>query len=138
MFLLPLLSYGAAMSRLEIILLCLCLGACTTVQEGPVLDPITAAGLAGQGYTLVETHEQFVAWAVGHTLFGSGYRVRVQHGGTLRGQYHGEWFDGVWDFRDGHYCQSLGATFTGPTAGCYWVAAKTDDIQLIPIPYQEN
>lgn len=121
------------MSRFEIILLCLCLGACS---GGPApIDPLTYAGLNGAGYSLVETEDQFRDRVVGHSLSGSGYRATVHSGGTLTGLYVGKVFNGVWVFTDnGRYCQSLTGTLSGPASACYWVAVKGEDVRLIPIP----
>lgn len=120
------------MSRFEMILLCLCMGACTAP---PPVDPLALAGLSGAGYALVGTEAQFRRDVVGQSLGGEGYRVRIAPGGTLTGLYHGETFSGVWVFRnDGKYCQSLTATLSGPASACYWVAVKGVDIRLIPVP----
>lgn len=120
------------MSRLEMILLCLCMGACTGT---PAIDPLEYAGLSRSGFDLVETEKQFRERVVGQSLSGSGYRAEVLPGGTLTGLYVGEVFNGVWVFtEDGRYCQSLTATLTGPTSACYWVAVKDDDVRLIPVP----
>lgn len=120
------------MSRLEIILLCLCLGACTAT---PAIDPLAYAGLSQSDYVLVETEAQFRNRVVGQSLSGSGYRAEVLPGGTLTGLYVGETFNGVWVFTpNGRFCQSLSANLSGPTSGCYWVAVNAQDIRLIPIP----
>lgn len=120
------------MSRLELILLCLCLGACTA---SPPVDPLAYAGLSQSGYALIETEAQFRQHVVGQRLSGSGFRANIRPGGTLSGVYVGEAFEGVWVFTtDGRYCQSLQATFGGPASACFWVAVKEEDIRLIPVP----
>ncbi len=121
------------MSRFEIILLCLCLGACTATPV-PQLSPADRATLAAQGYEVIDTPERFSARVVGDRLYGPGYRVEVQPGGVLTGLYVGEPFLCTWEFRDGRYCRSLSPTLSGPTYGCFWVAATASDIRLIPEP----
>lgn len=120
------------MSRLEMILLCLCMGACTATRA---FDPLAYAGLSQAGYALIETEAQFRQHVVGQSLRGSGYRAEILPGGTLTGIYVGEVFDGIWVFtEDGRYCQSLSARLAGPSSACFWVAVRADDIRLIPIP----
>ncbi|WP_172328344.1 hypothetical protein [Mangrovicoccus sp. HB161399] len=120
------------MSRFELILLCLCLGACSADLPAP--DPLTMAGLDNAGYELVRDGRRFQQVVVGEQLSGDGYRARVMEDGTLSGLYVGEPFRGVWVFTDdGRYCQSLTPSLSGPTASCYWVAAKEGEIRLIPV-----
>ena len=121
------------MSRFELILLCLCLGACSA--QVPGIDPLTMAGLNAGGYQLVATDRQFQDHVVGHRLSADGYRARIEPGGTLSGLYDGNDFNGVWVFtEDGKYCQSLTQVLSGPASGCYWVAVRGEQIRLIPAP----
>ncbi|WP_108262569.1 hypothetical protein [Mangrovicoccus ximenensis] len=119
------------MSRLELVLLCLCLGACTADLPGP--DPLTMAGLDNAGYELIRDGARFQEAVVGERLSGDGYRARVEPDGTVSGLYAGEQFRGVWVFTgEGRYCQSLTPALSGPTASCYWVAVREGEIRLIP------
>ncbi|MBE3639838.1 hypothetical protein [Mangrovicoccus algicola] len=121
------------MSRFELILLCLCLGACSADVPRP--DPLTLAGLQNAGFALIRDGAQFQEVVVGEALAGEGYRARVMPDGTLGGLYHGQSFRGIWIFtEDGRYCQSLTADLRGPASACYWVAARAGEIRLIPAP----
>ncbi len=122
------------MSRLELILLCLCLGACSADLPGP--DPLTMAGLDNAGYELIRDGARFQEAVVGEQLSGDGYRAQVQADGTLSGLYVGEPFRGIWVFTDdGRYCQSLTPDLAGPASSCFWVAVRQGEIRLIPVPY---
>ncbi len=119
------------MSRLELILLCLCLGACSARLPGP--DPMTMAGLDSAGYVLVRDLRHFQEAVIGSELAGEGYRAEVEPDGTVSGLYGGQPFRGVWAYTsDGRYCQSLDGNLAGDAAACYWVAVKDGSIRLIP------
>lgn len=118
------------MSRFELILLCLCMGACTASVPP---DPLAEAGLGGSGFVLVRTPQQFNDQVVGHHLTGSGFRAQIRPGGGLTGLYVGQAFEGRWRFADGIYCQSLTQDFSGPSYGCFHVAVQGDDIRLLPL-----
>jgi len=110
--------------------LCSCLAACGGAAEDPVLGQ---AGLAGQGFALIRTPAQFRAQVAGQTLSGARFRARVADNGALSGAYRGRRFDGRWTFRDGRFCQSLTADMNAPGSGCYYIAARGDELRLIPV-----
>ncbi|MEM8555095.1 MAG: hypothetical protein AAGF71_09775 [Pseudomonadota bacterium] len=122
------------MSRFEIILLCLCLGACSSKPAPVPVDPLALAGLQGTGFHIIDDPAQFLDRVVNNPLDGPGYRVDVRPGGLLDGLYAGERFTGVWSFRDSKYCHAFGPKLSGPTYSCHWVAVKGNDLRLIPVP----